>query len=171
MTCEFHLTRRVEFCETDMAGIMHFSNFFRFMEAAEGAFIRSLGFSVVLSKSGIAVGLPRVHAECDYHAPLCYEDEVLVHLLVARKTTRSLSYLFRFYRLDGAGPRPAAVGRVTVVPVARQEDGSLKAVALPAALADRIEVAPGDRLDSGLTPQELQALAATGPHPLVPTPC
>ena len=49
MPYEFQLSRRVEFSDTDMAGIMHFSNFFRFMEAAETAFLRSLGLSVVLS--------------------------------------------------------------------------------------------------------------------------
>ena len=32
MSYEFQITRRVEFFETDLAGIMHFSNFFRFME-------------------------------------------------------------------------------------------------------------------------------------------
>ena len=43
MSYEFQITRRVEFSETDMAGIMHFSNYFRFMETAEHAFFRSLG--------------------------------------------------------------------------------------------------------------------------------
>ena len=35
MTFEFHTTRRIQFAETDMAGIVHFSNFFRYMEEAE----------------------------------------------------------------------------------------------------------------------------------------
>jgi tetratricopeptide (TPR) repeat protein len=35
----FTTTRRVEFGDTDMAGIMHFANFFRFMEAAETSFL------------------------------------------------------------------------------------------------------------------------------------
>ena len=43
MAYEFKATRQVEFSETDMAGIMHFSNFFRFMETAEHGFYRSLG--------------------------------------------------------------------------------------------------------------------------------
>ena len=43
---EFKIVREVEFSDTDMAGIMHFSNFFRFMEAAEHAFFRSLGLSI-----------------------------------------------------------------------------------------------------------------------------
>ena len=43
---EYKIVRQVEFSDTDMAGIMHFSNFFRFMEAAEHSFFRSLGFSI-----------------------------------------------------------------------------------------------------------------------------
>ena len=34
MIDEFRTTRMVEFSETDMAGIVHFANFFRYMEAA-----------------------------------------------------------------------------------------------------------------------------------------
>ena len=34
MACEFKATRRVEFSDTDMAGIMNYSNYFRFMETA-----------------------------------------------------------------------------------------------------------------------------------------
>jgi hypothetical protein len=45
---EFRATRRVEFNETDLAGIVHFSNFFRYMETVEGAFYRSFGQSVIL---------------------------------------------------------------------------------------------------------------------------
>ena len=43
MAYEFRIVQEVEFYHTDMAGIMHYSNFFRFMEAAEHAFFRSLG--------------------------------------------------------------------------------------------------------------------------------
>ena len=149
MPYEFQITRRVEFSETDMEGIMHFSNFFRFMESAEGAFFRSLGYSVVLSRNGLALGLPRVHAECDYEAPLRFEDEVLVHLLVERKGTRSLTYQFRFYRLNGPARQQVARGRVTAVCAARQKDGSMKAVPLPTVLAEKIEVAPAQLLAEG----------------------
>jgi acyl-CoA thioester hydrolase len=142
MPCEFKITRRVEFSDTDMEGIMHFSNFFKFMESAEHAFFRSLGYSVVGANNGLRLCLPRVHAECDYMAPLRFEDEVLVHLLVRKKTTRSLTYEFRFHRLNGPQPAEVARGKITVVPAARQTDGSLAAVPLPARIAARIEPAP-----------------------------
>ena len=41
----FRATRRIEFCDTDMAGMVHFSNFFRFMEFAEQEFLRARGLS------------------------------------------------------------------------------------------------------------------------------
>ena len=50
MPCEFKVVRRVEFSETDMAGIVHYSNFFRYMETAEHGFFRRLGYSVVMNE-------------------------------------------------------------------------------------------------------------------------
>jgi len=147
MPHEFKVIRRVEFSETDMEGIMHFSNFFRFMETAEHAFFRSLGYSAVLSRNGLEVCLPRVHAECDYQAPLHFEDEVLIHMLVQRKGSRSLTYEFRFYRIVGTKHEPVARGKVTAVCAARQADGSFKAVPLPKELAQHIEEAPSHCLD------------------------
>ena len=65
MPYEFKLTRRVEFAETDMAGIVHFSNFFRMMEATEHAFFRSLGLTIHGHEHGTTTGWPRVSASFD----------------------------------------------------------------------------------------------------------
>ena len=153
MSYEFEITRGVEFSETDLAGIMHFSNFFRFMEAAEHAFFRSLGFSVAQSRNGVEVCLPRVHAECDYAVPLTFEDEVRVRLLVERKGRRSLTYQFRFSRLNGSTTQEVARGRLTVVCAERQADGNLKAVPLPKTIADKIQEAPAHLLRDGFPPK------------------
>jgi YbgC/YbaW family acyl-CoA thioester hydrolase len=150
MPYEFQITRCVEFSETDLAGIMHFSNFFRFMESAEHAFSRSLGFSVARSRNGLEVCLPRVHAECDYAAPLRFEDDVLVRLLVERKGRRSLTYQFQFSRLNGSRPQEVARGRLTVACVERQADGAFKAVPLPKVIADKIQQAPANLMHDGL---------------------
>jgi len=149
MAYEFRLLRRVEFSDTDLAGIMHFSNFFLFMEAAETAFMRSLGLSVVLSRADLDVCLPRVHAECDYAAPLHFEDEVLIHLLVEKKGARTLTYQFRFIRPTDSPPREVARGRIVAVCATRKRNGSMKAVPLPAILADKIEAAPVQMLKDG----------------------
>ncbi len=164
MPYEFEITRCVEFSDTDLAGIMHFSNFFRFMEAAEHAFFRSLGLSVARTRRGREVCLPRVHAACDYALPLRFEDDVHVRLLVERKGRRSLTYQFRFSRLNGSSPQEVARGRVTVVFAERQADGSLKAVPLPKAIAGKIEQAPSHVLGNGLFANA--ALPSSRPGPL-----
>lgn len=143
MPYDFKLTRRVEFCETDMAGIMHFANFFRFMEATEHAFYRSLGFSVTQAKEGGFKGLPRVHASCDFRAPLRCDDEVEVHLLVREKKSKVLTYDFIFRK----GGAEVAHGVITAVCVDFDHaTKAMKSVPLPPLMAERIEVAPAHLL-------------------------
>src|SRR5947207_7580130 len=110
MAHEFRLKRLVEFSETDMVGIVHYANFFRYMEAAEHGFFRSLGFSVVTFEVDPPLGWPRVHAECDYKHPLRFEDEIEIQLLVSEKRTKSLTYVFRFRKLDTSPPIEVARG-------------------------------------------------------------
>jgi acyl-CoA thioester hydrolase len=147
MAFEFKLTRRVEFAETDMAGIVHFSNFFRYMENAEHAFYRSLGASVIMNQLEPPLGFPRVHAECDYKRPIRFEDNLEVHLLVRDKRPKVISYLFKFRKLTEAGPsEEIARGVLTVVCVAHFPDGTMASAAIPDFLANQIEVAPVELL-------------------------
>ena len=132
-----------------MAGIMHFSNFFRFMEATETAFLRSLGSSVVLQKSGLNLCLPRVHADCDYVTPLRFEDEVMVRLLVEKKGTRSITYQFRFYKTNEE--QEIARGRVILACAECGPDGGLKGAPLPKELAEKLEEAPAEVLSQKLS--------------------
>jgi YbgC/YbaW family acyl-CoA thioester hydrolase len=145
MAYEFKATRRVEFSDTDMAGIMHYANFFRFMETAEHAFFRTLGFSIVMGKVDPPLAWPRVHAECDFKAPLYFEDEVEIHLLVSEKRSKSLSYIFKFIRTHPAPAQEVARGGLTVVCVSHRE-GKMAACTIPKSVADKIEVAPEEML-------------------------
>jgi len=149
MAWEFRATRRVEFSETDMAGIVHFSNFFRYMETVEHAFWRSLGSSIMMAQFDPPLGLPRVHASCDYRRPARFEDLLEMRLLVAEKRARSLSYQIRFNRLEPGPIEEVARGRLTVVCVKRTVSGALEAVSLPEILANQIEVAPAEVLSEG----------------------
>ena len=146
MAYEFKLTRQVDFAETDMAGIMHFSNFFRFMEAAETEFFRSLGQSIY-PKDFHTVGWPRVHADCDFKSPLRFEDLVEVHLLVRAKGEKSLTYTFIFRKLNEPPVREVARGTVVTACVSRDKaGGKMSAVPIPAGIARLIEVAPSSLL-------------------------
>jgi acyl-CoA thioester hydrolase len=145
MPYEFKMTRLVEFADTDMAGIVHYANFFRYMEAAEFRFFRSLGFSIWSQKVDPPIGWPRVHAECDYKQPLRFEDEVEVHLLVAEKRRKSITYAFRFRKLNADPPVEVARGKVTTVCVTHHH-GKMSSAAIPKVVGDRIEVAPKELL-------------------------
>ena len=141
MPCEFKLTRRVEFAETDMAGIVHFANFFRMMEATEHAFFRSLGFSIHGHDPVSTTGWPRVSASCDFRAPLRFEDEVEIHLLVAEVRTRSIRYVFIFHK--AADGTEVARGEVVAVCASVEKaTGRLSAVPIPEAVHAAIQPAP-----------------------------
>lgn len=146
MAYEFKATRRVEFSDTDMAGLMHFSNFFRFMETAEHGFYRSLGFSVANMSTHPRLGWPRVRAECDYKKPLRFEDMVEVHLLVAEKRTKAVRYVFRFRKLNEQPVVEAARGEMVIVCVRHFPDGRIAAAPIPPEIAEKIQVAPPELL-------------------------
>lgn len=130
-----------------MAGIMHFSNYFRYMEAAEHDFFRTLGLSVHSGAgAGTMRGWARVHAECSYARPLRYEDVVEVQLLVSAVKPRSITYAYRFHTLDADGTRtesPVATGSVTTVCVERApDDPAMRSVDMPESIATAIQAAP-----------------------------
>jgi acyl-CoA thioester hydrolase len=146
MAYQFKIRRLVEFSDTDMAGIVHHAVYYRYMEAAEHAFFRSLGLTVAPPRTLASVGWPRVHTEADFSAPLCFEDEVEIQLLVAQKKSKTLTYAFRLRKLNAAEPQEVARGKITVVCV-RIVEGRMKATRIPKSIADRIQVAPARLLE------------------------
>jgi acyl-CoA thioester hydrolase len=147
MPYEFTLSHRVEFAETDMAGIVHFANFFRMMENAEHAFFRSLGFTVHGHEAGTTIGWPRVNAACEFLKPLRFEEVVDIQLLVAEVRARSIRYAFRFWKNDGGERVEIARGSVTAVcATVNKASGKLGAVEIPGAIRAAITVAPAEML-------------------------
>lgn len=147
MTFEFKQSRRVQFAETDLAGIVHFSNFFRYMEEAEHAFYRSLGYSVhdmPGDAPGSRVGWPRVHASCDFKLPLRFEEEFVVHLMIEELRDKTIVYQAGFLR--EATDQLVAVGRMIVVCVEFGEGGAMQSVAIPSRLREQIAAAPPRQL-------------------------
>ncbi len=140
MAYEYRYRRRVEFPETDMAGIVHFSNYFRYMEAAEHAFFRSLGLSIHMEHEGRVIGWPRVATECSYTRPLKFEDEFEIQLVVRRKIHKSLIYEFSFF--DDAGQR-IAKGSIKVMCVDYDPaSGKMQSIPIPEVISEKIEEAP-----------------------------
>src|SRR5947209_6744267 len=123
----FRTARRVEFVDTDMAGIVHFSNFFRWMESAEVEFLRSVGLSVALPWEGQELGFPRVSASCDYLKPARFEDVLEVAVRLEKIGRTSLTFAFEFTK-DGEA---VASGRVTSACCLVVPDQPLRSVEIP----------------------------------------
>ncbi len=145
MPYEFKTRRMVEFVETDTAGIMHFSNYFRYMEMTESAFVRELGHAIYFLDLDHWRGMPRVQANCDYYHPLRFGDEVEIHLIVREKRDKAITYEFIFHKLNAPTVQNVAKGRLTVVNVVYDPASrKLKAAPLPPEFSRHIEVAPAD---------------------------
>src|SRR5215210_5923294 len=144
MPASFSIPRRVQFAETDMAGIVHFSNFFRMMEEVEHAFFRSVGLSVSMQHDGMHVGWPRVNVSCDYFGPVRFEQEIELKLRVARLGEKSFSYEVDFL----LGGRRMALGKTTSVCCELRPDGTMRSIPIPAAIRAKLE--PGEAPGSAL---------------------
>ncbi|HEY4310491.1 MAG TPA: thioesterase family protein [Pirellulales bacterium] len=107
----FQTTRRVEFRDTDAAGIMHFSAFFNYMEQVEHEFLRHMGLSVITHDEEGTISWPRVSASCDYRGAVQFEDILDVEVQIIRQGEKSITYGFTFLH----GKRPVAQGQITTV--------------------------------------------------------
>lgn len=114
MGLEFEMTRKIEFSETDMAGIVHFSHFFRWMETVEHEFLASIGLPTVKREGGIFHGWPRRKASFDFKSPVRFGDSVHLHLIVKEMRIRSVCYVITVRKMDGHSTL-AARGEMTAV--------------------------------------------------------
>ena len=141
MPYAFTRDRRIEFAETDMAGIAHFSNYYRYMEETEHAFFRALGCELHWEDDEAMHGFVRVNAACDFMAPLHYMDEVQIELLVRRVGASSITYDFHFRRQGEQ--RVLAKGSMTVVHVSgSKREKSMRKQPIPDTIRDLLQVAP-----------------------------
>ncbi len=135
MSAVFRTSRRVEFADTDMAGIAHFANFFRWMESAEVAFLRSRGVSVVLPWEGEQLSFPRVAASCDYLKPVRFDDLLEVTVAVERVGRSSITYAFEFLKAGEAVAR----GQITCVCCVVGEGQPMRGREIPASFRAVLE--------------------------------
>ncbi len=132
---KYRMPRRVQFYETDTAGLVHFSWFFRYMEEAEHALWRSAGLSI--APAGSNIGFPRVATSFDFHNPLKFEDEFEVNLSITAISKKTISYQVRITKKD----LPIASGKLTVACVTKQPGRPMKAVNIPKEISEHFQVA------------------------------
>jgi YbgC/YbaW family acyl-CoA thioester hydrolase len=138
---EFRLKRRVAFSETDLAGVMHFSNYYRWMEDVEHAFWRSLGESIVTPPTaGEAhpVSWPRVKTSCEYAGPAHFEDEI--ELCFRVRAVGEKSYTFEVEFLKGS----ARIARAETTAVCcTMRGGRFASTPIPADVRRKLEQSVG----------------------------
>ncbi len=137
MAKPFTTSRRVEFRDTDAAGMAHFSVFFVFMEQAEHELLRHLGLSVYLSDDKGPISFPRVATRCDYQRAVKFEDVLDIEVSVVRLGKKSITYECIFTH-DG---RPVASGQTTTVCCRFLEDGTPKSIPIPDWILQKLEAA------------------------------
>src|SRR3990170_2099002 len=122
MSAPFRYARRVQFAETDLAGIVHFSWYFRYMEEAEHALWRAAGLSI----TGDELHWPRVAAYCEYKQPLRFEEEIDVAVRAAFGRRR-MQYGFAIVRQDTT----VCTGSMISVCARSDEAGALETIDVP----------------------------------------
>jgi len=93
---EITIRRRIEWMDTDAAGIYHWTTAFRLTEAAEAAMHTALGIEEITFSS-----TPRVHVDFHFKSPLRFNDETRVTLAVDRVGRASVRYRVAIDGPDG----------------------------------------------------------------------
>ncbi len=116
---------RVYYEDTDLAGIVYYANYLKFIERGRSEWVRELGVDQVAMKAeGIVFAVARV--EADYIQPARYDDELTVETTVDRLTPARLVVKQVVMRDD----QRLFEALVTIVAI----DNAGKPVRLPAAI-------------------------------------
>ena len=130
----FRYKRRVEFRDTDMAQIVHFSVFFTYMEEAEHDFLRSLELGVFSEHQEDTISCHRVAAECNYRYAIRFEDEIEVRVAIQRIGKSSVTWQHQIFK----GEVPVADGTVTTVCCKISHGGKPEPVNIPQSFVDKL---------------------------------
>ncbi|WP_417847807.1 acyl-CoA thioesterase [Thalassoglobus sp.] len=133
---KFVTQRRVEFANTDMAGIVHYVSFYRWFEEAEHEYFRSLGLNIMeKQEDGSYIGWPRVSASCHFEAPAYHEDILDIHLQVERIGLKSLTFFAEFF----CRGKRLAYGRMKTACCICGLESGLESIPIPQRYLDLIE--------------------------------
>ncbi len=130
----FTARRRVEFADTDLSGIVHFSRFFVFMETAEHQLRAHRGTELHEKTERGTIGWPRVSATCTYKKPARFGDEIDIEVDVERQGAKSLTFAFRFLR-EG---ELLAEGKMTSVCCVLDDPSGLRSIEIPDEVAGKL---------------------------------
>jgi YbgC/YbaW family acyl-CoA thioester hydrolase len=128
---EYRYRRRVQFADTDQAGVVHFSWIVKYMEEAEHALWREAGLTIAPA-DGI-VAYPRVALSVDFAAPLHFEEEFEVHIRIEAISRRTIRYAHTIRR----GDTVIATGTMTAASVCKVP-APMRSIEIPAEVLERL---------------------------------
>jgi 4-hydroxybenzoyl-CoA thioesterase len=134
LTEPFVTAHRVRFDEVDAAGIVYFPRFFSWCHDALEAMLEGIdgGYRGLVNTRRL--GLPAVHVEADYVAPLRFGDTVRIEATVERLGRSSVALRFDLSRVAPEGsPLLKGAGAVATLRhvVALTDLGSMRSRPLP----------------------------------------
>ena len=121
--------------DTDMAGIVHFTTFFRYMETAEHELLRAAGMPIESLHQERNIGWPRVSCSFEFKKPLKFAEEIDVRIQVTRLSKRSVTYAAELVRNEEV----LAAGRSTCACCEMREDGGFQPIEIPADIAGKLK--------------------------------
>jgi acyl-CoA thioester hydrolase len=125
--------QRVYYSDTDHAGAVYYSNYFKWFEIGRTEFLRQLGFDYAdFEKQGLIV--PVVEAHCDYQSPARYSDIVTIRTKISNIGTSSIK--FDYEVIDKSNNKLLAQGRTTNVFV---DTKTMKPASIPGALKKSLQ--------------------------------
>jgi acyl-CoA thioester hydrolase len=123
----------VRWVDTDALRVVHYSNYFRYVEAAEEELYRSLGFTFKELNEKYKIAVPRIEAFCKYISPARFGDTLTVMLRLGGKTAKSVKYDFEIRRKSDE--EPLCTGYLVVIGL---DLVSWKGIDLPADLVAKV---------------------------------
>lgn len=105
----FVYTRPVRFEDVDAAGIVFFARYLNYCHEAMEAFFGPLEGGYVHLINDRHIGLPAVHVEIDFKAPLRYGDEARIEVTIPHVGRSSTKLRYAFVRARDSVPVAVAL--------------------------------------------------------------
>lgn len=130
----FEVRDRVRWSDVDIAGIIYFGAYVRFVELAETELFRALGFPYGKMFELLDIWLPRVHLDFDFFAPALMDDELVLKTHIAKLGSSSITL-----RMIVHNARAQEVDAAATLVVAAVDRASMKSKPLPLELRSALE--------------------------------
>lgn len=113
---EHHFTLRVYYEDTDLAGIVYYANYLKFIERARSEWVRALGIDQrrMQAETGVVFAVRRV--EADFLRPAVLDDLLTVVTRVERRGGASLTLMQEVRRAE----EPVFAARVVLAAMGPQ---------------------------------------------------